>query len=158
MDPVAPVPGKAEQGPFLTWDAALPAAGAYTNQTYTTLPPEARRLSLVASYTLGAGGTNGQASFRLQWLVDDGSGAGVVDIYEPVIDGTTISKADPFLINPQYCYEVHGPIVAAGTLSWRLLEVSVPVKARGFRVIAAENGDAVHPGTLTVRGYTSDRV
>ena len=159
MDSSLPVEGKPEQGPFPSLDAfTLPGASALTSQAYTKIPSNARRLSVIASYTLGAGGANGQARFRLQWQID-GGGSILADVYEGIIDGTTIDKTVvPFLENPEYLYSLLGPVVAAGTVSWRLLEVSVPVRAIGYRVVAAEVGDATHPGTVTVRGYTSDRV
>jgi hypothetical protein len=156
-DSATPVPGKDEQGPFVDLDAvALPAAGAFTNQAYVRIPPESRRASIIATVALGAGATTNQARFRLQWQIDGGGGP-LSDVAEVVLDGTTVAKVNPYLQNPEYAYEVAGPIVAAG-LSWRLLSVEVPIKAIGIRVIAAEVGDTAHPSVMTTRVYTSREV
>lgn len=152
---VAIVQGKDEQGPFVNFDlAALPAAGAFTGQAYTPLPAESRRLSIVAQIALGAGATTNQAKFRLQWQID---GALDLDVSEAVIDGTTIVKTAPYLANPQFAYEVSGPVVT-GALAWRLLSVEVPIKATGVRVLVAEVGDTTHPSSVAVIVYASRRL
>lgn len=152
-------PGKPEQGPFISLDdVTLPAAGAFTDQDYTTIPAKSRRLSVVATYTKDAGGTNGQATFQFQWRVPGGNGP-IEDVSEVVIDGTDITKVDPVLRNPEYAYQVDGLVVAgASPMNYRVISLEVPILADAFRVIAAEIGDAAHPGKVTVRLYTSENV
>lgn len=158
-----PAVGKSEQGPFVDLDSfQLPAAGAYTAQAYVTLPPGCRRMHVIATYVPGAASVNGKPTCRLQWQIGgDGPGANAVaDVFEAILDGTTVTKADPMLINPEYAYEVQGPIPGTpGTaFSWRLLSVEVPIKATAARVLAAEVGDTAHPGVLTTLFFTSDQV
>jgi|SRR5689334_13637777 len=152
-------PGKPEQGPFPSLNnEVLPASGAFTNQDYTPIPPTSRRLGIIAEYTKAAAGTNGQATFRVQWRVK-GENGDTVDFYEVVIDGTDITIAAPYLRNPEYAYQVDGPVVA-GTdpFRFRLLSLEVPILADGCRVLAAELGDTTHPGTLSVWLYTSVQI
>lgn len=148
--------GKPEQGCFYLADAlALAAAGAFSNPAYQSIPPESRRMSLIVSYTKGAAAASGNAVFRVQWRIAAGAPEGLVtDVYETVIDGTTVTKADPFLLNPEYAYSIAGPITTT-SIAFRLLSVEVPIMATGVRVLAAELGDTVNPGTITIRAYTS---
>lgn len=148
------VAGKPEQGPFISLDeVVLPASGAFTSQNYTTIPPQSRRLSIVGSYAKAAAAASGSASFRVQWRLASGNGE-LSDVYETVIDGTTVTKTDPILENPQYAYQVDGPVTTS-SINFRVLSLEVPPMADAVRVLAAENTDTVHPGTLTVRLYTS---
>jgi hypothetical protein len=151
--------GKPEQGPFLSLDAVtLPGSGAYTDQEYTKIPAQARRLSIVAQYTLGTSGVNGQGVFRVQWKIPGENGP-IEDAYECVIDGTDITKTgDTFLRNPEYVYEVAGPVVVTDPLLFRVLSLEVPVLAQACRVLVAELGDTAHPGKVSVWLYTSDDV
>lgn len=151
--------GKPEQGPFYDLDAvSLPAAGAYTAQGFSKLPPEARRLSVIASYT--GGSASGQAAFRLQWQVAAGSPERqVTPVAETVVDSTVATKTGNVMAIPEYQLQVNGPANGtAGPIHFRLLSVEVPVGAVGARVLAAEIGDTANPGTASTRLYTSNRV
>lgn len=151
--------GAPEQGPFYNLDGVLlPAAGAFTAQVYSTIPALSRRLSIVVSYVKGASAVSGNGVFIVQWTIQGGAPEGAIkDVYETVIDGTTVVKADPLLQNPEYAYSVAGPITTS-SITFRLLSLEVPVGATAFRVLAAELGDTAHPGTVTVRGYTSNQI
>lgn len=154
------VQGKPEQGPFYNLDTvALPAAGAFTAQAYTTIPAKARRISIVGTYSKGASSSSGSCRFRVQWQIPGGAPEGVVlDVYETVIDGTTITKATSFLENPEYVYSIISPPnPTVNPLSFRMLSCEVPVNATGVRVLCAEV-DTANPGTITVRVYTSDQI
>lgn len=155
------VSGKPEQGPFYNLDGfQLPAAGAFTAQSYSDLPPQARRAHVVVTFTGGAGSTNGAGRFRVQWRIQAGPTENVVtDVYEAVLDGTTIAKSGAFLENPEYAYSIAGPIAAPATaFNFKLLSIEVPIFATGMRIIAAEGGDTAHPGQVTIRIYTSDKL
>lgn len=151
---------KPEQGPFYNLDAvALPAASAFTTQGYTKLPAEARRISVIGTYAKGASSSSGSCRFRVQWQIAAGTPEGRVDdVYETVIDGTTVTKATSFLENPEYVYSIIGPPnPTVNALSFRMLSCEVPVNAVGVRVLCAEV-DTANPGTITVRIYTSDEI
>lgn len=151
METAAIQVGKTEQGPFVNLDAlVLPAASAFTNQAYTPIPPQSRRMSIIASYAKAAAAVSGQAAFTLQWKFP----GGVTDVYESVIDGTSSSVAAPFLVNPEYGWQLNGPVIST-SLTFRVLSVEVPVRALAARVLVAEVGDAAHPGTVSVMLYTS---
>ena len=153
--------GKPEQGPFYILDGqALPAAGAvFKPSAYTAIPPEARRLHLIATYVAGTSGVNGSVKMRVLWQVTGTEERQVADVYEAIIDGTTIVKSGNKLSNPMYAYELIGPPVSdPGSLNFRFLSCEVPIAAIGVTVEVLEVGDTTHPGTVTIRAYTSDRV
>jgi hypothetical protein len=151
------VPGKPEQGPFVNLDAqALPGAGAFTDQAYSAIPPEARRLSAVVSYAKGSGATTGQVALFLQWRLD-AEGGNLDAVYETVLDGATFTVTGPSAAVPEYAFQVNGPPTTT-SIAFRALSVEVPVKAIGARLVAAEIGDAANPGTITARLYTSNQV
>lgn len=152
-----PRPGIEEQGPFVNLDAvALPGAGAFGSPTYTPIPPKSRRLSLIVTYAKGAGATSGSVVLRLQWQLTAGSGP-LDDVYETLIDGSTLTKSTSFASAPEYAFAVVGPPTTT-SISFRALSVEVPILAVAARVLAAEIGDTANPGTVTARLYTSDEV
>lgn len=170
-NPANPIrPGQRDQGPFINWgtpavgavDAvgvALPAAGAFTDQAYTLIPQLARRMNVMVAYSGGAGSTNGQARYRLEWQIEDrpASGQGWI---EPIVDGqTALAITQPYARAPAYALEILGPRVAAGvTLGLRLFTVDIPSLATGYRLLAAELGDTTHPGSLLVTATTSNEI
>lgn len=129
----------------------LPAAGAYTAQPYSDVPPEARRLGVNITYTPDPAASAPQPKYYVQWRVEN-----TPDINETFVDGSSVSVGEPFAEVPQYIFVVKGPVlVDSNPLAYRALSLEVPMCATGVRVLIAEAGDASHPGTVKVELFTS---
>jgi hypothetical protein len=136
------------------FDGTLPAAGAFTSQAYSKFDPSflARRLTIAMSYTKAAAAATGKVKIQIQWEI-----AGQAGYFEPVLNGAAAAIAADVMSIPEYKLEVVGPpVTVADPLLWRQLGIEVPSCATGVRVLAAEAGDAAHPGNLTVNLSYSD--
>jgi hypothetical protein len=136
------------------YSGVLPAAGAFTDQAYEKLPqPNPRRLSVAVKYTAAVAAVNGQAKFKFQWQI-----AGTPGFFETLIDSSSPTVAQPNATVPEYELVVKSPVYTpAGTVGlFRLISLEVPSAATAFRVLAAEVGDTVHPGTVEIQCASSD--
>jgi hypothetical protein len=120
---------------------ALPGAGGFTSQAFTTIEEGITEVSFVVTYTRGAAG--GFALLRPQW--SDGS---------KTISPTTVNKT-PESVNGYarrrlYLEELQG--IAPDDANALSFDVSfgVPRTATGVRLLAAEGGAVGTPGTIEI--------
>lgn len=134
------------------YDAILPAAGAFTDQDYSTLGAMARRLTIGIKYTKHASATTNKLKLQVQWKLGNDGG-----YFEPLLDGSSPTIAADVMRIPEYRQEVLGPPVIAGNspLLWRALMLEIPSCATGVRVLLAEVGDTTNPGTVVCKLYFS---
>lgn len=123
--------------------AALPAAGAYTSQAYTTIPAGIVNVAFWISYTRGAAG--GYPAFRVQW--SDAVDAGARDM---ILDESSLVVSQPEGTLDTYQETITGPTPQTDDPLVYIYSYSVPPLATGARLIAAEVGVVATPGTLAI--------
>lgn len=138
------------------YDAVLPSGGDFTDQPFQEFPPEyiGRRLSAVCTYTPNASAANSQAKFMIGWRING------VEYLETFIDASSPTISDPNAEVPQYILVVRGPKIAGSDapINFRMLSYEVPAKCDAVRVLAAEMGDAAHPGSVKINLAISDAI
>ena len=122
---------------------ALPAAGAYTTQVYTALPPGTTRLAFWTSYTRGAVG--GYPGWRVQWGNGTESNSRAM-----ILDEGSLTPALPSATAQTYQETLLGPIPQDGTALTYLYEFDVPPGATEVRLQVAEVGITATPGTAAI--------
>jgi hypothetical protein len=132
------------------FDGTLPAAGAYTNQSYQTVSPSCRRITVAVKYTKDAAATSGQVQFKIDWEIGGEGG-----YFETVIDATTTVISPPEETMPEYELVVKGPATTS-TVMFRQVSLEAPNYVTGVRILASECGDTAHPGVCTIKLFSSD--
>lgn len=121
--------------------AALPAAGAYTTTTAYTLPDGTKSVTFWNTYTRGAAG--GYALHQIQW------GNGTDSAAPEGILSTALAITQPSGQSQLVCGIIEGPHpTGAGALTYPPITVTVPAGATTVRMVSAEAGVTVTPGTL----------
>lgn len=120
---------------------ALPAAGAFTSQGFTTVEEGITEVSFVVTYTRGAAG--GYPVLRPQWT--EGS-----KTISPTTVDRTPESANGYARRRLYLEELQG--IAPDDANPISFDVSfgVPRTATGVRLLVAEGGVVGTPGTIEI--------
>lgn len=147
--PVASAPSGSAGTPFRTSrteliaSQVLPAAGAPTSEAFAVLTAGAfRRLSYWISYTRGAAG--GYPVYYPQWS------NGTDDANELLLDQTSLVVTAPVGKVNLYQEALVGPAPDNDNPLVQVIQFEVPAYATGARILVAEEGDTVNPGTIAV--------
>ncbi len=121
--------------------AALPGAGAYTNQSAYSIPDGAQFITCWIAYTRGAAG--GYAKFKA--MLGNGTEESACPVVDPVI--TVVQPHGRTLFYPN---ELVGPTPPdASAVGW-IVTFDVRGGATAFRLLAAELGVTATPGTCAI--------
>ena len=123
----------------------LPAVGAFTQQAFTALSPGAKEISFWITYTRGAAG--GFPAAQVQWT------NGVEESSQLILDQSSFAGGSPIGDVNVYVEEVLLPTPNSDSPLSYVLTAVVPYGATGFRLLAAERGVALTPGTIEI-AYT----
>lgn len=130
---------------------ALPGAGAYSAQAYSSIPFCSERVTFEVRYTKDAGAAAGAWKAQLDWHVDDGSG-GEDETLQLLFDQTqfTIDGSDETGQVEVRDGVIQGPSTASAAVQSRCFTVNAPDGVLGVRLRLAETGDTSNPGTVQV--------
>lgn len=125
--------------------AQLPAAGAFTTETYFDVPKEWSGLTFLVSYTADASSTNARPKWRVSW--SDGTN----EFIQPLVSESVDVSAAPVAARDQYQLVDRWPsgITANATVMFAVPVDRIP-GLRKVRLDIAELGDATNRGTAAV--------
>jgi hypothetical protein len=122
----------------------LPAGGNYTNQNKFPIPTCIKKITFYITYTRG--GVDGYAVFRLLW------GNGTEEIQETILDcdikqepGDTVHVGQDL-----FSQDLFGPAPMDDNPISFVLYACVPGGATTVRLLAAEKGAKLTPGTIGI--------
>ena len=120
----------------------LPLSGVFTNQSPFSIPTRIKKITFYVQYTRGA--PNGFATFRLFW------GNGVEETQETIFDADINQEDSAHAFQSFLIQDLHGPMPADNSPINFVLSTSVPGGVTTARLIAAEGGVPISPGTITI--------
>lgn len=137
--------------------AALPLLGAFTANVAQELPRGSDEVALVCTYTKPAASALGAWKLEVGWEFFDAEGVEAKQLFADVVGAVA---ATPIVTVNALRLVLQGPsVTGAGVVTAvRVLTVKVPPGATKVRVVAAETGDLVNVGTLSVRVVARKRV
>lgn len=119
----------------------LPASGVFTSQPAFPIPVGVSRITFYITYTRGAPG--GYAAFRLFW------GNGTEEVQETILD-TDMFVAQPQGFQSLVLQDLSGPAPSDGSPVNFTLYASIPGGVKTVRLVAAERGMPVLPGSAKI--------
>jgi hypothetical protein len=121
----------------------LSVGGVFTNQSPFSIPTRIKKITFYVQYT-SASPPNGFAAFRLFW------GNGVEDTQETVFDADMNQEDSAHVFQSFFIQDLHGPIPVDNNPISFVLSTTVPGGVTTVRLVAAEGGVPVSPGTVTI--------
>lgn len=127
---------------------ALPGAGAFTAQAFSSVRFGLSRVTFAVTYTQGAAG--GFPQFRFQ------STNGTESPLESIEDSGSLLPAQPFATVNFYEATRIGPIPQDASPLTYELTFEIPKGSTGVRLLAAELGVTATPGTIAISYAAGD--